>query len=267
MSPLFAATDYRRPAAADIFRVYWCRACAYGTVAPSPTPAEVERFYQVDYYTHAMRPAPDGGYSFAERLRLHLGWRLDRGLMLEPAELGPPGTLLDIGCGDGTNMARFRGAGFDVTGVEPDAAARATASRYGAVLAGTAESFELPETSRFRYCLMANSLEHVISPLTVLRRVRTLLEPDGSVVIELPNCANPGFRRLGPLWPWTDLPRHLHFFTRRSLIRALEQCGFVSSRIHYVGYARQFDKPDSAPAREFRATGACCCALPGRGRM
>jgi SAM-dependent methyltransferase len=243
MSPRFAASDYRRPAAPDIYQVVWCGDCDYGMVAPLPTPAEVESFYRVDYYTHAMVTAEGRGYSFLEKLRLHLGWRFDRGVFLEPSEPGPPGSLLDVGCGDGTNMARFRAAGFEVTGIEPDPEARAAASRHGLVVEGTAESFVLPSTARFRYVLMANSLEHVISPLTALERARALIEPGGSIIIEVPNCASAGFRALGALWPWTDLPRHLHFFTRRSLSLALERTGYSVQRVLHVGYARQFDKP------------------------
>jgi SAM-dependent methyltransferase len=241
MPPLFAASDYRRPEIPDIFHVFWCAACTYGKVAPSPTPGEVDSFYRIDYYTHAMGPAGSGNASASGRLRSHLAWRRDQGVWLEPGEMGPPGTLLDIGCGDGTNMARFRAAGFDVAGVEPDPQARAMASQHGSVHAGTAETCELPAGQTFRYALMANSLEHVISPLDALRRVRERLSPGGRLVIEVPNCASQGFQRYGPAWPWTDLPRHLHFFTRRSLSKALEHCGYTVRRVLHVGYARQFD--------------------------
>lgn len=243
MAPLFAASDYRRPEVPDIFRTWWCTECAYGRVAPSPGPAQVASFYRIEYYTHAMATTASRRASMPDRLRLHLAWRRDRGSWLEPGEFGPPDSLLDIGCGDGSNMARFRSAGFDVSGIEPDPQARAAASRHGVVHAGTAEDFELPAGQSFRHVLMANSLEHVISPLHALRRVHGLLAPGGSLVIEVPNCASEGFRRYGPVWPWTDLPRHLHFFTRRSLARALQASGFAVQRVLYVGYARQFEGP------------------------
>lgn len=243
MSPLFAATDYRRPRVTDIFHVWWCADCGYGKVAPSPTPEEVAGFYRIEYYTHAMGTAGSASPSAIGKLRAHLAWRRDRGVWLEPAELGPPGSLLDIGCGDGTNMARFAAAGFEVSGIEPDPEARTKASRHGIVHAGTAEDYELPAGKPFRYALMANSLEHVISPLDALKRVRERISPGGKLVIEVPNCASQGFRRYGPVWPWTDLPRHLHFFTRRSLATALEHCGYAVRRVVHVGYARQFDVP------------------------
>jgi SAM-dependent methyltransferase len=267
MSPLFAASDYRRPQAAEIFHVGWCADCAYGKVAPSPSPEEVASFYRIEYYTHAMGPSASGRPSAIAKLRAHLAWRRDQGVWLEPGELGPPGTLLDIGCGDGTNMARFRAAGFDVTGIEPDPQARATASQHGSVHAGTAEAHELPAGQTFRYVLMANSLEHVISPLDALRRVRGRLSPGGRLVIEVPNCASQGFRSYGPLWPWTDLPRHLHFFTRRSLSKALEHCGYAVRRVLYVGYARQFDASWSDEMQRIRRQSRISGFTPDTGAL
>lgn len=267
MSPLFAASDYRRPEVPDIFHVFWCADCAYGRVAPSPTPGEVASFYRIDYYTHAMTPEGTRSTSGIGRLRAHLAWRRDHGVWLEPGELGPPGTMLDIGCGDGTNMARFRAAGFDVSGIEPDPQARATASLHGSVHAGTAEDWELPSGQAFRYALMANSLEHVISPLDALRRVRERLLPGGRLVIEVPNCASQGFHRYGPAWPWTDLPRHLHFFTRRSLARALELSGYAVRRVLYTGYSRQFDASWTEEMHRIRRQARISGFVPDTGAL
>jgi SAM-dependent methyltransferase len=242
MKFLFDTSDYRKPGNEEMFRVVWCDGCAYGRVDAILTPEKVSSFYAVDYYTHAGYDDQSAPLSIAEKLRQHLAWRCDRGVELQPAELAPSGRLLDVGCGDGQNMDRFRQAGFEVAGVEPDPQARETASRYGIVYPGTGEL--LPEATRngFDYCLMANSLEHTIAPLGALQEARAALVEGGRIVVEVPNCAALGFREFGPLWPWTDVPRHLHFFTVPSLTRHLEAAGFSVTRLLYLGYTRQFDR-------------------------
>ncbi len=242
MNLLFESSDYRQPDQQRMFPVVWCATCGYGRVHAALSPDLVGSFYQVDYYTHQGYDDQSAPLTAAQKIRRHLAWRFDSGVALQPPELGPPGRLLDVGCGDGQNMQRFGQAGFQVTGVEPDPAARETASQFGVVHAGTGEQLPPALRDAFDYCLMANSLEHMISPSQALDAANLALVSGGKIVIEVPNCAALGFRDFGPLWPWTDVPRHLHFFTVGSLTRHLEAAGFLVSQVIHLGYTRQFDR-------------------------
>lgn len=244
MRALFEAGDWRRPACGGRWRVDWCDACAYGHVAGEPGAQEVAAFYEVDYYTHAEPAAGGAGQPVRglARWRRHLAWRLDRGSDFAPAEFGaPPARLLDIGCGAGNNLAALRGAGFDACGVEPDPAARAVAARHGPVHAGTAEDLPAAAGTAFDGALLSHVLEHTRHPAQALRRAHAVLRPGGRLVVEVPNAAALGFWRFGASWPWTDLPRHLHYFTRVSLCRLLAETGFETEAVRYTGFTRQFD--------------------------
>jgi SAM-dependent methyltransferase len=242
MNLLFETSDYRKPDDQRMYRVVWCQPCAYGRVAAILTPEIVTTFYEVDYYTHEGYDDQSTPLTLFEKLRRHLAWRFDRGVALLPGELGPAGRLLDVGCGDGQNMDRFHQAGFEVAGVEPDPAARQTAGRFGVVYPGTGEQLPAEVRGRFDYCLLANSLEHTISPVNTLREAHSSLVAGGKIVVEVPNNEALGFREFGPLWPWTDVPRHLHFFTVASLTRHLEVAGFSVTSVIHLGYTRQFDR-------------------------
>lgn len=237
---LFEARDHRQPQLPTVYRVAWCDACGYGRIAATLAPDEVAGFYQVDYYTHSAAAASSARGGLLERVRTHLAWRLDRGEDFSPGEVGPPGRIVDIGCGAGVNMARLHAAGFDVVGIEPDPAARAVASRYGLVHAGAAEDPPASAGQGFDYALMSHVLEHTIAPAQALARTRALLREQGKLIVEVPNCNAAGFWKFGPSWPWTDLPRHIHYFTRRSLTRLLADAGFEVTQTHYTGYTRQF---------------------------
>lgn len=242
MQQLFEARDYRRPELARIYRVAWCMPYGYGRVEGAFTPPEVAEFYGADYYTHAAAgAAPAAGRRLLERVRVHLAWRFDRGIDFSPQEAGPPGRIVDIGCGAGPNMARLRAAGFEVVGIEPDPAARRVAQQYGPVHAGTAEDPPAEAGSGFDYALMSHVLEHTISPATALGRAHGLLRAGGKLIVEVPNCGACGFAWFGPSWPWTDLPRHLHYFTRGSLTRVLASAGFEVAEVRHTGFTRQFD--------------------------
>jgi SAM-dependent methyltransferase/predicted RNA-binding Zn-ribbon protein involved in translation (DUF1610 family) len=243
MSLLFEARDYRRPHCRELYRVHWCGPCGYGRIGASLTPEQVAEFYRVDYYTHSAASPETKPRSLLERLRAYAAWRVDRGQDFEPGEVGPPGRIVDIGCGAGSNMAALKAAGFDVVGIEPDAQARTLASRHGPVHEGTAENPPGSVGDGFDYALMSHVLEHTIDPAQALRRARSLLKSSGRMVVEVPNCAATGFWQFGAHWPWTDVPRHIHFFTRNSLTKLLASTGFQVTEARYTGFTRQFQPP------------------------
>jgi SAM-dependent methyltransferase len=259
MTSKFSARDHLRTQVATEYQVEWCEGCAFGQVAGSFTPAEVSAFYTEGYYTHVGAhmgddASTDGRKSFLERLRTHLAWRTDRSVDLSPAEVArvrANPTLCDVGCGSGQIMARFKEAGYETVGVEPDPAARVLAAEVGPVFKGTAE--ELPEAldgSRFDVVLLSHVLEHCIDPAAALANVVRLLAPTGTAVIEVPNNAAEGLRLYGPGWFFADIPRHLQFFTETSLRKALAAAGLHVTNVFYTGYTRQFAPEWLAAQRE-----------------
>jgi SAM-dependent methyltransferase len=241
----FRARDYRRPADPQERELFWCDRCKYGRLMGHFKPSEIASFYPSSYYTHGPQQPPGGHVPFADRLRIHLAWRLDNGVPLRPGEIPArrtgPLTCCDLGCGSGEQLRLFRDAGYQVVGVEPDPAARTIARTVGEVLDGTAESIPAPIARRlFDVVLLSHVLEHCIDPVQALTNANKMLAPTGTLVIEVPNNSAVGFSRFGAAWPWTDIPRHLNFFTERSLRLMLQKTGFSVTNVNYVGYTRQF---------------------------
>jgi 2-polyprenyl-3-methyl-5-hydroxy-6-metoxy-1,4-benzoquinol methylase len=245
---IFSARDYRRPFDRTEYRICWCHECALGRIAGDFSREEVSKFYQIDYYTHM---AADVGAdaknayknSFKDRLVVRLAWRLDNGVALTPDELGAASnrSLCDIGCGAGAHLKCFGEAGFRVMGTEPDPIARKRAGQFAQVFDGTAET--LPHeisVQRFDVVLLTHVLEHCINIRQSIANVRSIISPNGTVVVEVPNNAAKAFSVFGAEWPWADIPRHLNFFTEKSLRRVLEMNGFSVKSVQYVGYTRQF---------------------------
>lgn len=222
----------------DPFELWWCDACEFGRLKGDFTPEQVARFYYPGYYTHSVGGKSGERLSLVERVLIHLAWRCDHGQDFDPDELDAGRTVCDIGCGNGNTLRKFKAAGYATVGVEPDCGARRASADAGIIYAGTAE--DIPPIGSFDVVLMSHTLEHCIDPVKAVSNAASLLEPDGTLVIEVPNNAAMGFRWFGPRWPWTDIPRHLSFFTDRSLSLLLEQHGLKIIKTIYTGYTRQF---------------------------
>ena len=272
MRPRFSVRcDWRLPEPAEPWTVHWCGACHYGAVRPSPEPEEVAGFYPEDYYTHEVDHAANQARSFGSRLRQHLAWRTSHEAGDTPAFLRgflPEAThirVLDLGCGNGVALAPFRAAGMEVIGVEPDDRARAVvAAQLDAVYPGTAEAPpDSLEEASFDCVRVCHALEHCVDPGRALDRAIRFLRPGGVLMLETPNSDALGFEQQLGAWPWTDIPRHLHFFSARSLQRACEQRGLTVETCDYRGFGRQLTDgwlaaeqrihavlhPDAAPPR------------------
>ena len=77
--------------------------------------------------------------------------------------------------------------------------------------------------------------------MKVLANVRQIVKPSW-LVIEVPNSAADGFSKLGPVWPWADEPRHIHFFSERALGGLPASRGFSLERTYYTGFNRNLDE-------------------------
>lgn len=233
----------------DHSEVYWCDACAYGSVQPIPTAEQVAEFYQLDhYYTQgASHFEPEGDTSVLDRLRVHLAWRLDRGeptsaKSVDAALGGKKSTIIDLGCGGGQLAADLAALGHSVVGVEvdPNAISRQHRGAFEC-FAGTAEALPSEVLSRkFDCVVMTHVLEHCREPIKALKNVHAILKPEGKFVCEVPNNAAAAFDHVGCAWEMFDVPRHLHFFTPQSLARACEVAGFRVQQTTFGHYVRQF---------------------------
>jgi SAM-dependent methyltransferase len=128
------------------------------------------------------------------------------------------GLVLDIGCGQGFESARFLGSGREVVGVDYSADAVATASSYygpKGLRVGQMDARKLGlGTGSFDGVCSSHLIEHFTDPETHVAELARVLKDDGSAFVLTPN---------GP----TDFenPFHLHLFDRFELTSLLE-CHF-----------------------------------------
>lgn len=149
-----------------------CSGCTTTFVVPRPTPVQLTAMYAQDSYHddfYAETEESSGGDSLAAMVRI------------EPAG----GSLLDYGCGNGDFLCAAKGAGFEATGVELDAHARATAAaRSGCPVISPDALFA--GASRYDVVRLGDVLEHLPEPTDMMRQLETLVADGGHLVIEGP---------------------------------------------------------------------------------
>jgi SAM-dependent methyltransferase len=203
-----------------------------------PAEGEVGKAYE-RYYTHrSFSPPPEesamgrallGLYLAVDRLLSRVTGLADLRRRAEIMYLDgvPPGRLLDVGCGDGTMLARLRRLGWagEGTEVDPEAAAHAR-TRHGLVVhLGPLETLRFPDGT-FDAVVMNHVVEHVHDPIALLRECRRILGPGGQLRVVTPNPRSLGHRTFGTNWHHLDPPRHLHLFSRSTLRLSAEKAGF-----------------------------------------
>lgn len=145
--------------------------------------------------------------------------------------------VLELGCAAGAmSQVLKEHYGCRITGIEYDAEAAELARPFCeqlhvANLDHTPAS-ELVGEQRFNVVLMADVIEHLRDPQAQLQDVRGLLQPNGLLVISIPNVAHNGLiaQLLCGQFNYTATGlldnTHIRFFTAHSLNTLLEQEGF-----------------------------------------
>lgn len=191
-----------------------------------------------------------------------LPWSAHR-MVVERA--GRDGRVLELGCSSGYVTQRLVANGNAVTGVDFDPTAAEEARRWcDRVEVGDIETMPLPEVPGGYDAITAGDiLEHLRDPDALLARLRPLLRDGGRLVVSTPNIATWWVRLmlLAGRFRYADrgiMDRtHTHFFTRRTLIEAVEGTGF---RVLDVDVT--VPSP-LRPARLRRAAHALARAFPG----
>lgn len=171
--------------------------------------------------------------SAQERYPLKPGRFSSHSLLLQEFEdAGRGKQVLDVGCGRGHLARLLAERGYEVTGVDSDPESlEAAGSWCRQVVQANIETWQGFPGASYDYLLLADVLEHLRDPLTVLRRLLESVNDGGKVVLSVPNIAHLYVRAklLFGSWDYADsgiLDRdHLRFFTRASLGKFFDTCG------------------------------------------
>jgi SAM-dependent methyltransferase len=221
-------------AVAGDFTYHRCTDCRAFWLADPPSPEDIGAAYSEGYYS----------FHLSDRT----GWmsgldRVGAGLVTARFGAGPlrmfgrflpgypvlhrVGVVVDVGCGDGTRVARLRDAGWCAVGIDPGA----VRPRGGLwLVCASGEQLPLPDAVADAV-VASHSIEHTYNPRQMVREINRILKPGGEAVVLTPNTASMSRHVFGRYWRAWDAPRHLVLLATPQLVRLLGEEGFQIGRV------------------------------------
>jgi 2-polyprenyl-3-methyl-5-hydroxy-6-metoxy-1,4-benzoquinol methylase len=144
-------------------------------------------------------------------------------------------SMLDIGAGGGEVVFAATQAGFHAKGIEPNKGYSEFARANYGIEVSTAHLDDV-SNEQFSVITMFHVLEHMPSPQKVFRRLHELLQPDGLLVIEVPNVEQPDASPANIFFK-----AHLYYYSASTLIYAASEV-FEPVLVEHTGNLRAIFK-------------------------
>jgi len=166
--------------------------------------------------------------------------------MIKPFRKGI--NMLDIGCSGGFFLSIASMQGFKTSGIEPNQKESAYAIEQGTNVVGSTIS-DLDNSLKFDVITLWDVLEHIREPVNYLKLLRSHLNPNGLVFVQIPSSDSLAARVMRDACNMFDGIEHLTLFSARSLEIAFKKASYtpinsqsVISELHalrnYLGYER-----------------------------
>ena len=213
------------------YRICRCGQCSHLFVCEVIATEELNQAYDESYYVAPAGGEERKGYDdyLAQAPRKLAGftaWYRE----LEKI-VGGPGRSLDFGCAVGLMVKAAQDCGWEATGYDrSEWAVQYGRTNFGVNLVcgdGSVDSFP---AGGFDLITLWDVLEHVAQPREVLTLAHRWLRPGGWLVLNTVNSSSLGARLAGMHWRHLGPPRHLQYFTARSLKYLVKDTGFTVER-------------------------------------
>ena len=141
--------------------------------------------------------------------------------LLRRARVAPPASILEAGCGWGTNLAMLENAGYKVTGLDISRRSLERLDRAGRMLIEADLTQEVPAgAEHYDVVLALDVIEHIDDDSSVITRLARLTRPGGLVILSVP--------ALPELYSeFDEVQGHRRRYTRDSLREAIERAGLL----------------------------------------
>jgi len=193
---------------------------------PQPKIEDLYKYYESDEYishTDSNKTLFDKIYQIAKNYAIKRKVKLVSEFKIQNSKF----KILDIGCGTGDFLNACKKNEYIVKGVEPNKKARVLAKSKLGILSSKSDNFyeDLPKVYekinevdiKFDVITMWHVLEHVQNLEDYIKKLKTILKPNGTLIIAVPNYKSYDAKYYKEFWAAYDVPRHLWHFSKKSI--------------------------------------------------
>jgi len=207
----------------EIFEIWLCQDCQTAFTQNAPNPEHIGKYYQSEnYVSHSdtKKGLINRLYHVARQMMLSTKTSL-----IERLNAQNPKKILDIGCGTGYFLGNLKSKNWQCLGIEPDPKARSFAQKNFGLEVLEAENF-WKISEQFQVITLWHVLEHLHDLEKYFVKIKSLLAPNGVLVIAVPNHWAAERNHYKEHWAAWDTPRHLWHFSPQSLEFLAKRFGF-----------------------------------------
>lgn len=216
MEYIFTTKDYL--VSGEAFDIIECDSCFLRITNPFPNKQNIGSYYSSDdYISHNDNASGllDYIYGVVRSYQLNKKKKL-----IENHCNKINGKILDIGCGTGEFLSIMKKSDWDVNGVDTSEKAREIVNNKLNIEVMDPDSW-IRNDLQYDAITCWHSLEHVHEPWEYLNKIKKSLNPDGILIVALPNYHSTDAKKYQEFWAAYDTPRHLYHFTIKSINKIL----------------------------------------------
>lgn len=241
-----------------VFRIVRCRECGLIFINPQVELEVLKDYYPSEYYNPRLTSYREYSWLKKKVMEDHYGYKSSSNYSKKLGFLRKIGSfplkywyrdtipfieygrLLDVGCGNGTELYKLKKMGWETYGVEMGEEASNRAQLEGlSVFTGNLFEASFPDQF-FHVVRMSFVLEHLPNPKETLMEVKRILQPHGRVYISIQNARSLNFWLFKGEWFSLDVPRHLFSFSPKTIERLMSSVNLEIKNTRYSSGTRTF---------------------------
>lgn len=182
---------------------------------PAPATSDLGKYYESEEYishTDSKQSFFDKIYQLVKAYTISKKVKMIRGFC-DPKESEI--SILDVGCGTGDFMVACKKSGFQVCGIEPSKKAKEIVTSK--IKADLFDDLSDLNSQKFDVITMWHVLEHIPNLKDYISKLKSLLKPNGTLIIAVPNFKSYDANYYKEFWAAYDVPRHLSHFSKKTI--------------------------------------------------
>ncbi|OSZ80901.1 hypothetical protein CAP36_06580 [Chitinophagaceae bacterium IBVUCB2] len=214
------------------FELNQCNDCNLVFLNPMFTDFELAKFYPSDSYyafNQSYENTQDKKWTHTLYQILWLDFKRDN------IEETKEKKVLDIGCGTGWDLFKYKQKGWKVSGVEPSKVASDIGNKQELnIFNGTLLEANYND-NEFDLIISSHSFEHIPNPNETMKEINRVLKKGGELIMSIPNYSGLNSRIFGKYWYYLTEPVHTFLYSPKNIKKLFQTHGFEINRIVHCG--------------------------------